>query len=85
VTKLGYPYGDDLQWRYVQITDASGFNHRTFYVEPLVRVGQRVEEDEPIGEAQDISQRYPAQGMKPHVHYEIKSGDGEYLNPEAAK
>jgi hypothetical protein len=34
VTKIGFPYGDDLSYRYVQITDMDGINHRLFYVEP---------------------------------------------------
>lgn len=82
VTRLGYPYGDDLSWRYVEVTDSANFQHRVFYVDPLVRVGQRVCENDPIGNAQDISERYPAQGMKPHVHYEIKNEDGRYINPQ---
>ena len=84
VTKLGYPYGDDLTWRYVQITDEKGENHRLFYVEPAVALGQVVNGGEAIAIAQDISERYPDQGMLPHVHYEIKTAGGEFRNPEKA-
>ena len=80
VTKHGYPYGDDLSWRYIEVTDKHDKQHRLFYVEPVADVGSEVYAGMPIAIAQDISQRYPNQGMKPHVHYEIKR-DGEYLKP----
>lgn len=84
VTKLGYPYGDDLTWRYVQITDRTGHRHRLFYVNPLVAVGEQVSKGEEIGEAQNISLRYPnhQKPMTPHVHYEIITPDNEFTNPE---
>ena len=81
VTKLGYPYGDDLQWRYVEVTDAGGDRHRLFYVEPAVQVGDQVSEDDTIGNAQDISLRYPGQGMLAHVHYEILDTDNQPRDP----
>ncbi len=81
VTKHGYCYSDDLTWRYVQVTDFDGVRHRFFYVEPLVPVGEVVGADTAIGVAQDITGRYPDQGMLPHVHYEVKSKFGSYLNP----
>jgi len=82
VTKLGYCYGDDLTWRYVEITDGFRLRHRLFYVAPDVVDGVQVHPDKPIGRAQDITRRYPGQGMTPHVHYEIKDPDGEHINPE---
>lgn len=81
VTKLGYPYGDDLSYRYVEVTDAQGLRHRLFYVTPWVEVGDNVYADASVlGEAQDIRKRYP-NGMTPHVHYEIKTQDGKFLDP----
>lgn len=77
VTKLGYSYGDDLSYRYVQIT-AGGYDFRVFYVDPSVRVGQEVIADTVIGLAQDLGRRYP--GIPNHVHFEIKI-DGEYIDP----
>jgi len=86
ITKLGYPYGDDLTYRYVQIEDDEKDNHRVFYVNPTVSVGGFVEEGVTvIGVAQDLTTRYS--GITNHVHYEIKRGD-EYIQPvmgEAAK
>lgn len=81
VTKLGYPYGDDLGYRYVEVTDRAGDRHRLFYVEPLVLLDQRVKEGDKIGIVQDITRRYPNSGMKPHIHYEIKDENGQHLDP----
>ncbi|MEQ3723498.1 M23 family metallopeptidase [Alcanivorax sp.] len=80
VTKLGYSYGDDLSYRYVQIT-AGGYDFRVFYVDPSVRVGQGVTANTAIGLTQDLGQRYP--GIPNHVHFEIKK-DGDYLDPTPA-
>lgn len=83
VTKVGYPYGDDLSYRYVQVTTKDGEAHRLFYVEPLVDIGNNVKVGDKLGIVQDVSQRYPIpKGMKPHVHYEIKDANGVYMNPE---
>jgi len=82
VTKHGYCYQGDGFWRYVQVTDFEGLHHRFFYVDPLVPVGEVVGRATGIGVAQDITLRYPGQGMLPHVHYELKNDAGEYLDPE---
>ena len=83
VTKLGYPYNpadpDKGKFRYVQITDDAGADHRIFYVEPLVGVSNYVERDDPIGVSQGIASLYP--GMTDHVHYEIKR-DGKHVEPD---
>jgi len=78
VTKLGYAYPDDLSFRYVQIT-SDGKDHRIFYVEPSVFIGDAISVDQVIGTAQDLTDRYP--DITPHVHHEIKVGD-EYIDPE---
>lgn len=83
VTKLGTTYADDPKWRYVQVTDNQDRDHRFFYVEPSVKEGQAVGVGDPIGVLQDITQRYPDQGMLPHCHYEVKVGPRAYLNPES--
>ena len=78
VTKLGYPYGDDLSFKYVQVTDSKGLAYRFFYVEPSVRVGDLITEDDIIGTVQDLTARY--EGITPHIHIEIKDGSS-YLDP----
>lgn len=79
VTKIGYPYADDLSFRYVQITN-NGYDVRLFYVEPSVQVGQVVSQGEPIGTVQDLSKRYA--GIPNHVHLEVKK-DGCFIDPIA--
>jgi hypothetical protein len=44
--------------------------------------GDYVHRGDVIAEAQDISERYPDQGMSPHIHYEVKQPDGAYRDPE---
>jgi murein DD-endopeptidase MepM/ murein hydrolase activator NlpD len=79
ITKHGYPYSDDLTFRYVQITAENGYNHRVFYVEPILPIGRIVRKGSIIGFSQSLTERYP--GITQHIHYEIKNGK-EYLNPE---
>ena len=83
VTKLGYPYGDDLQWRYVEITSDDFERFRLFYTEPAVVVDQFVMIGEVVGEAQNIAERYPGQGMLAHIHLEVIDADGNFRDPEA--
>ncbi len=83
VTKLGYPYGDDLSFRYVQVTDEDKNRHRFFYVEPGVKLGDEIFPATTLGTVQDIVRRYPTpRGMKPHIHYEIIDANGLYVNPK---
>ena len=82
VTKHGYVYADDLQWRYIEVQDDAGYKHRFMYVEPCVPIGQSVAPSIALGIAQDITKRYPNRGMLAHVHYGVKDTNGEYINPE---
>ena len=86
VTKLGYPYADDLSYRYVQVTDDLGDAHRYFYVEPVVELHAYVNEGDVIGISQDICARngYGERGMKNHIHYEIRR-NGEFIDPEGSE
>lgn len=83
VTKIGYPYGDDPTFRYVQIV-AEIYQFRIFYVEPDVAVGDYVELGETIGWAQTLLTRYPEKpsgSMTSHVHFEIMDREGNYIDP----
>jgi murein DD-endopeptidase MepM/ murein hydrolase activator NlpD len=82
VTKRGYAYSNDLTWRIVDVTDKAGYVHRLFYVDPSVIEGQHVTPYTAVGVAQDITQRYKGADMKPHVHYQVESPDGEIVDPE---
>lgn len=79
VTKLGYPYDDDLSYRYVQVTDNKGNRLRFFYVDPVVKVGEFVDKDTILGSVQSLQDRYP--GIKDHIHLEIICPKGNYINP----
>ena len=80
VTKLGYAYGDDLSFRYVEITEIpSDLRWRIFYVEPSVGLNDMVTTETIIGKSQDLRPRY--KGITPHVHLGVMRGN-EYLNPE---
>jgi len=79
VTKLGYPYGNDLSFRYVQITTKEGYNVRVFYVKPRVSEGDHVNEDDIIGVSQELGKRYPK--ITEHVHLEVKDMQGRYVDP----
>lgn len=79
VTKLGTCYKDDPFYRYVQISNT--YDHRIFYVEPLVDIGHWVSEGSLIGICQDIQARYDKK-MKNHIHYEVLDG-GIPRNPES--
>jgi murein DD-endopeptidase MepM/ murein hydrolase activator NlpD len=72
VTKIGYPYASDLSYRYVQVTDLDGNDHRMFYVspDPSIEVGSTVGKGDVIGKAQDVAAKHGG-GMINHVHYEI--------------
>ena len=78
VTKLGYCYADDLNFRYVEVS-SHGYRFRIFYVEPLVAVGDEVSRKTNIGVVQSIASRY--QGITPHVHFELMNAGGEFIDP----
>lgn len=79
VTKIGYPYADDLTYRYIQITSSDGIrDFRFFYVEPSVKLGDWIEDGDVIGSAQNLELRY--EGISNHIHFEVKV-DGKHVDP----
>ncbi|MCH9735882.1 MAG: M23 family metallopeptidase [Actinomycetia bacterium] len=89
VTKLGYPYADDLSFRYVQVQDSSNRNHRFYYVNPSVELNDEIMIGDEIGRSQELGIRYPKNDKRPlgiqeHVHYEVVvyvDGKKNYLDP----
>jgi murein DD-endopeptidase MepM/ murein hydrolase activator NlpD len=70
VTRVGLPY-EDAPYRLIEILSHKGYLlWRFLYVKPSVKAGDRIEVDQTIGTAQDISKRYSGK-MIPHVHVEI--------------
>jgi hypothetical protein len=54
------------------LIEGDGVEVKIFYFEPdRSLIGQRVAAGQAIGTAQDITERYPNQGMRPHIHLEI--------------
>ena len=88
LSKVGYAYGDDPSYRYVEVTVPSGDRVRYFYVVPknasgTFAVGVDIEVGDPLGVVQDIAARYDTdtKKMNNHFHFEVKRGS-EYLDPE---
>lgn len=81
VTKWKQVYRDTERYHYVQVTDMEGRQHRFYYIEPILEVGNSVEPGDTLGVVQNMELRYP--GITNHVHYEIKVGKKEYSNPLA--
>jgi murein DD-endopeptidase MepM/ murein hydrolase activator NlpD len=80
VSKLGYPYSDDFSYRYVEVTTRSGLKHRLFYVDPMVKVGDKIAVGQPLGLAQHIAARYDEHLMNNHIHYEVMLRN-KHINP----
>lgn len=71
VSRIGYAYGDDPNFRYVEIINpALRYQARVFYVDPDVEVGQAVHVGSPIGAVRSLQGRYA--GITDHVHLEIE-------------
>ena len=79
VTRIGYAYADDMNFRYVEITNrATGYMARVMYVGPEVQVGEALDLGETIGKAQSLNRRYPA--ITNHVHLEIARLNGRHID-----
>lgn len=77
VTKIGWPYADKPDIRYVQVA-AGDYDYRVFYVEPIVEVGDEVTTEDVIGGSQRLESM--DRGGAQHVHFEIMRGS-EYVDP----
>jgi murein DD-endopeptidase MepM/ murein hydrolase activator NlpD len=84
ITKIGYCYGDDLKYRYVQITTHDGLDLRYFYttLQPLLSIGDQVLKGQALCVVQDISSKHSTdkKTMINHYHFEIKEA-GQHINP----
>ena len=80
VTKIGYPYSDDMSFKYVEITDTIKYKVRYFYILPHVVKNDHVYEGDIIGETQSLQKRYP--GITDHCHLEIKNAEGKFIDPD---
>jgi len=80
VNKIGYPYADNLHFRYVRILKDDGYLADEFYVLPAVKKGQQVKLGQVIGVLQTLQDRYP--GIDDHCHTQIRDKDGRWVDPE---
>lgn len=80
-TKYGFCYGDDPQYRYIELRDGEGLEVRIFYVlkEQFLTRGANVRAGEVIGRSQAISNRYGSR-VQDHIHVEVRV-NGTLVNP----
>lgn len=72
ITRMCYPYSDKSYGGVYIKSDWCDI--KMFYFEPdLDLIGKIVRQGDIIGKAQDITIRYPDQGMMPHIHLAITS------------
>jgi len=78
IVRLAYPYTDKSYGGVV--IEAKRATLKIFYFEPYGGIeGKTLKVGEPIGVAQDVSLRYPGQGVTPHIHLQIEKCDPEIL------
>lgn len=68
VVRIGRAYSDTAAYSVVEL-DVGGCSVKLMYVDPIVKVGDRVNAGTVIGVAQNIAHRYP--DITPHVHMEV--------------
>lgn len=78
----GYAYPNDPRFHALRFKSGAR-TLELLYVHPLLDLvpGMHVEPGQPVGVSQDISARYPGEGMLPHVHVEVMRPDGAFVNP----
>jgi len=83
ITKVGYPYADDLRFRYLEIKNEDSLYCRVFYVEPIIGRGTRVTTKSILGTSQKLGDRY--KDITEHCHIEfftLVDGERNYIDPE---
>lgn len=89
VTKLGWAYGDDLSFRYVEVKTEDNVFVRVLYIEPTISIGYKVTINSIIGLSQALQKRYPADEkhknpITDHIHvevFELVKNKKIYINP----
>lgn len=82
VTKLGYPYANHPEFRYVEVTDRNGYRCRYFYCDPAVFRGDVIHVGTVLGASQDLRALYS--GITPHLHFEVmkmNGGQKQFFDP----
>lgn len=78
IVRIANPYADsDLSGLVIRGEQAT---IKMFYFLPATGiVGTQVRQGQPIGTAQDVTLKYPGQGMLPHIHLQVDQVDPELL------
>lgn len=81
VSKIGHVYADDLRYRYVEVTDGTGYRARYFYTVPdeRIEVGTSVAAGQILGSLQSLQSRY--RGITEHLHFEVRDPVGKPVDP----
>ena len=76
IIKVGYPYPNDLSYRYVAIETKDGHITRQLYIKPAKGIGKGtfVKAGQVIGTYQELGTRYP--DITEHVHVDIWIDNG---------
>lgn len=79
--RLAFPYSDTQEYSGILLL-SQPYEVKLFYLLPFSNlVGAWVSAGTPIGTAQDVTERYPGQGMLPHIHVQVTRG-GELIDPQ---
>jgi hypothetical protein len=80
IYRLGFPYANDLSYRYVGIETAKGHQVREMYVDPApnIQPGAKVSAGDVIGTYQSLQKRFPS--ITEHIHLDIRLG-GTFIDP----
>lgn len=77
IIRKAYPYASDMRFTGLLIEGSGkykGYSIKIFYMNPSAGiVGKMVQAADKIGEAQDLTVKYP--GITNHVHIEVKIGN----------
>lgn len=65
--------------RYIEVMTPGKNRVRHFYVDPSVKVGDRIIQGRTLGTVQDIAAIYP--GITPHYHFEVYDRNNRIVNP----
>lgn len=87
ITRKAFPYKGDEKYQGVLIEgrgEHKGIQFKIFYITPDADlIGTEVKKGQRIGIAQRVSEKYPGQGMKDHIHVELLV-ENEHQDPTKA-
>ncbi len=76
ITRVAYPYPDDLSFKGIEIKNAT-HSVKIFYMIATVNIGSSVKKGQAIGQSQSLLSKYP--GITNHVHVEVRTAKNVLL------